>query len=331
MTATPRTRIPAAFAITFTTLLAGCATGPRARPKAVDTYVAGARAYQAGDKDKALATLVSAIDQNPDLVMARSITGDIYRSRGDYKDAAAQYEALTRLDPYTPANHYYLGLCYQFLNRFADAAASYLRALQLNPKDARSSTSLGSVYLMLGQIDDALRYLQRATEQDPNNADAWANYAAALDARQDYPKAETAYRKSLELNSDQPATLINFGTNLILQGRPQEAVNILQQAVQKSDTPLAHQRLGDAYAANKKYDDAIKQYEAALKLDPNYYPAMNEQARVLIAQYRAELELDDAKRKRALDLWKKSLALKPDQPKIKQWMQEVEKRPLFNE
>ena len=66
-------------------------------------------------------------------------------------------------------------------------------------------------------------------------------------------------------------------------------------------------------------------------MDPNFYPAMNEQGRVLIAQYRQELELDDAKRKRALDIWRKSLSLKPDQPKIKEWMQEVEKRPLFNE
>ena len=50
---------------------------------------------------------------------------------------------------------------------------------------------------------------------------------------------------------------------------------------------------------------------------------MNGLAAVLITQYRNGLLLDDRKRDEAVTLWRQSLALRPNQPKVesqlKQW------------
>ena len=320
-----------AAAVTVAMLLgvAGCATDPSAgpvdpnKPPAVDLYVSGVRAYDAGDKDRAIRELETAVAKNPDLLMARNLLGELYKERNDFTAASVQYEVLTEKDPYTLSNHYNLGVCYQFLDRLKDAAVAYLRGLQLDPKDFKSNMNLGAVYLALGEIDDAVNYLDKATQIDPQSGVAWSNLGVALDARGSLLLAETSYRRSLELDSDSLATLQNLGSNLIQQNKPVEATVIWNQVVERQKTPFTLMRLADAYAGAKDYTKAQQYYDEAIKLDGRSVPAINAKADALIKQYEEGLSLDEPKRKAALALWKKSLQLNGTQAdvaeKIKKW------------
>src|SRR5688572_5954618 len=65
---------------------AGCADWGRPRARRMTQgntlYVQGALAYQEGNKDRALAALQSALQVNPDLIMARFLLGNIYKEQG---------------------------------------------------------------------------------------------------------------------------------------------------------------------------------------------------------------------------------------------------------
>lgn len=318
---------PAAALLAVIPMLAGlgCAAKSRDKPEAVDLYVQGATANQNGDSDKALAALLEAVRVNPELTMARPMLGKLYRAREDYRNAAVQYQAATRLDPYEFRNHYWLGLSYQLLDQLQEAADSYLSALKLNPRDPNSNMNLGLVYLALGDAPKAEQFIERATVIDPKSADAFANLGVALDAQMKYALAESAYRRSLDLDSTQTATRLNLGNNLIRQGKASEAVSVLAEVAEQANTPLARKRYGDALALARQYEAAIREYHAALNLDPRYYPAMNEIGSALIAQYKQGLQLDDEQRKAALFMWEKSLEINPRQPRVeamsKQWNQ----------
>src|SRR4051794_6906891 len=79
----------------------GCASGKSAQESsALKSYVQGVMAYQKGDTDKAMVSLQEAVAKKDDLVMARSMLGDLYRARADYDSARQQYEVVARLDPY---------------------------------------------------------------------------------------------------------------------------------------------------------------------------------------------------------------------------------------
>lgn len=317
-------------------VLCGCAPrkqpAPAAtRPVGIDDYVQAVQSYDKGNKEAAVAGLTEAIRQNPNLTMARNLLAGIYRDDGDYSKAADQYEAVTRLDPYWWMNHYNLALCYQFLDRLQAAAASYARALKLNPDDMKSNMNLGLVYLGMGQYDQAAQYGRRAVELDPKSATARANLGVIYDARGEYARAEAAYRQALELDSRQQSTLLNLGSNLIMQGKAHEAVATLQQAVKLADNALSRKRLGDAYAADKQYDEALKEYNAALKLNPRYFPAMNEMGLVLIGQYQQSLELDEQKKIAAVAIWNRSLEIQPNQPRVRQWVKQWGGKEMFGE
>ena len=177
--------------------------------------------------------------------------------------------------------------------------------------------------MYLGDADKAVEFCERATLLDPKSAAAFSNLGVALDAKGDYPRAEAAYRHSLDIDPDNPTTLLNLGTNLIAQNKGSEAAEILERVIKMSDIPLHRKRYGDALAKAGRYDEAIEQYRKALQLNPKYYPAMNEIGWSCIAEYKNNLELDDSKRDQAIDMWGQSLALQPDQPKIvaakKEW------------
>jgi Tfp pilus assembly protein PilF len=299
------------------------------KPRAVTGYVEAVQAKQRGDNATAIRELEGATKANPDLTMAREMLGDLYRAKGDYEKAVPQYEAMVRLDPYTALNHYKLGVSYHFLQRLQEAAAAYLRAIKLDPKDASSHMNLGLVYLAMGQLDDAVRYTEKATLINPSSAVAFSNLGVVLEAKGDFARAESAYRRSLDLDSRQTETMLNLGSNLIKQGKTADAVSIMERVLQQSDTPQIRKRYGDALARAGKYNDAVKQYESALAKDPNFYPAMNEIGWVRIAEFRKGLELEDHKRITALDMWRKSLQVNANQPRIQTAIKDWGEKGLF--
>jgi tetratricopeptide (TPR) repeat protein len=329
----PKTAVFCVMASLFT-VVGGCAPGQKGsvaitKPKGVDNYVEGVEAMDAGDKAHAVAALQKAIAENPNLITPRMMLGGMYRKDGDYHSAMVQYENLVRLDPYTASNHYYLGLCYQLLDRLQESALSYRNALKLNPDDPDASSNLGLVYLATGRLDDAVANTRRATEIAPKSATAWANYAVTLDAAGEYAKAESAYRRSLELDSSQPTTLLNLATNLVLQNRGGDALPLFEQGLKKQDSALGRKRYGDALVQVKRYDDAVKQYDAAIKMNPRYFPAYNEIGKAFIAMYRAGYELDDSQRQSAVAAWRKSLEINPQQADAQALVQQWSKQPLL--
>ena len=313
-------------------IASGCANGSGRgtsglnRSGAIETYVKGVYAYQAGQNDQAVEVLKQALQSNPQLIMPRVVLGKIYKDRGDYATAKDYYETLVVMDPYDPRHYYNLGVSYQMLQRLQDAAKSYGNALRLRPNDFGSNMNLGLVYLSLGKVDAAVEYTQRAAQLRPDSAEAQANLAIALDSRGDYVLAERAYRRSIELAPRQAGTLINYGNNLLAQQKWRDAADVFQQTLKLEDTPYLHKRLGDAYALGQQYDDALNQYRVATQRNGKYFSAMNEQARVLLQQYQASMELDEKRREEALALLRQSLDTNPSQPTVKAMLEEWEKR-----
>lgn len=316
---------PRLLAGTMLLILGGChAPTPAPDRLGMDDYVAGARAYRAGDQNVAKLLLSHAVQQNPDLVMAHQLLGDLYRHAKDYGSASEQYQFVAQLDPYNYKSHYQLGVVNQFLQRLEKASDAYLRALALSPDDVNSTMNLGLVYLALGRTPEALRLLQKAVQLDPHSSAAQCNLGVAWDIIGDLDKAERAYERAIELDGNQTVAMVNLGTNLIRQGRAYEAAAALRAAAAKADTAMTRERLGDALVLEHHDDEALRQYNLALSLDPDCWPAMNQIGMILWRKYETAPSYDEDLRRSALigciAAWKKSLALNPSQPQIGEWV-----------
>lgn len=301
-------------------IAAGCATAPTThydKPAGTDLYVKAMLAMDKGDKQAAISDLNAALAQNPSLSMARLKLGEIYLNEKDYEHAVPHLQAASDLDPYTVENHYNLGVALQVLNRLQEAALSYIRGIRLDADDFGCNMNLGLVYYALGQMDPAIYYIERSTRIEPANARAWSNLGVVYDAAGNLILAEASYRKAMELDPKSESTLINLTSNLISQSKSADAVAIARELIVLRGDPMSFKRLGDAYAAGRKWEEALSAYDAALVKDARYTPAINAKAQALVDRYDTDLRIDDTLRQNAMVLWNQSLQIRPEQPNVK--------------
>src|SRR5205807_1582028 len=107
--------------------------------------------------------------------------------------------------------------------------------------------------------------------------------------------------------------------------------SVMEEAIKRTDNAPTRTRYGHALALARRFDDALLQFQLALKFDSRYYPAYNERGFALIAQYENGLELDDKLRQGALEAWNQSLKLYPNQPQVSQAIQQWSAARLFGQ
>lgn len=295
----------------------GCAASRR-RKAARNDYNQALLIQKAGRPDQAIAALERATQADPKFTAAHTLLGDLYKNKGDYEKASQSYEASAKLEPKVPSHFYNAGLMFQLLGNFQQATANYLNALQLRPTDPSANMNLGLIYMTLGDSKRSVEYLRRATSASPNSILAWTNLGVALDDAGDHPAAERAYLRALELEGDQFPVLTNYGGNLLAQRRFEDAVRVLQQAIDLRDSALANKLMGDALAMKGWQDAAIGRYERATKLDTQYVKAFNALGDTLIATYERGMQLNESLRERAIAAWKRSLTIQSNQLPIRQ-------------
>lgn len=88
-----------------------------------------------------------------------------------------------------------------------------------------------------------------------------------------YSDAETSYRKALEKNSSSYPGNYNLGGSLYRQKKFDEAIQQYEHSSAKTTDPReksqTYHNLGNSYFEAQKYDESIKAYKEALKLNPS--------------------------------------------------------------
>jgi len=130
-----------------------------------------------------------------------------------------------------------------------------------------------------GNVPGALMRLQRALELDPNNARAHVLLGYIHLGREDYPRAESALQRAIELLEEQNmsgplAEARNlYGVLKIHQGHYDEAITMLQESASDmlNTAPwYAWGNLGWAYYEKQEYEQAIEVLQQAVRNQPRF-------------------------------------------------------------
>jgi tetratricopeptide (TPR) repeat protein len=135
------------------------------------------------------------------------------------------------------------------------AEQAFQRALQLNPSLAPAHGHYAWYLLLLGHADEALVEAKRAKELDPLTPlwTAWLGWLYYWGGGQ-YGEAIDEARKSLELNPDFPVGLYVLGDVYAAQGMYEEAITAHQKAAAASNS--WKWGLGYTYALAGRRDEA---------------------------------------------------------------------------
>ncbi|MEM7754843.1 MAG: tetratricopeptide repeat protein [Planctomycetota bacterium] len=290
---------------------------PQAAPE--QSAVARAESFRsAGDLDRALIEFERAIAINPELTTAYVGAGQIYRERGDLPAAESLFRELTQRAPAEVDGHYNLGLTLQLMRRLTEAVRSYLRALSINPAHFESNLNLATVYLDLSEPAQAAPYAARAVQLRPASAEARANLAGASAALGDHERAVIEYQQAAELAPLTSELLLGLADSLGRLGRHGEMLGTLQEAARLEETAPVFERMGSARFHLRQYEASLASFQRAIELDPTYYPALNGIAVNQLNRFLWSGQRDTAAIQAATGALRRSLQLRPDQPRILQ-------------
>ncbi|HET9429140.1 MAG TPA: tetratricopeptide repeat protein [Allosphingosinicella sp.] len=148
--------------------------------------------------------------------------------------------------------------------RDAEAMTRYEGLLLHDSSDPELLAGAGRAALRLGSLDRAAALLAEAAALGSVDWRAWNALGIIRDRQRQWPAAEEAYARALQLAPDQASVLNNHGYSLLLQGRSSEAVPILERAVMLDPQSAgAINNLELARALNGIYDESRRRGESA--------------------------------------------------------------------
>ena len=162
--------------------------------------------------------------------------------------------------------------------KLLQAIDTYTEAIRLRPDDPTLFISLARVQIYAAQYVDAQTSAEDALLLNPNNSMAHVMRAWALDFQGDYLAAESAIKRALELdpnNAMAHAVYVEILIDSYLSGSG--TFEGLDQAAEQSRVALdlapdsleSHRARGYILEATGNYEDAIREYQAAIAINGN--------------------------------------------------------------
>jgi tetratricopeptide (TPR) repeat protein len=194
-------------------------------------------------------------------------------------------------------------------------AATYLANIDINNATSKDFEVAGDVCRRHRFLAKAIEYYERACDKDPDNISARAERLALI-AESRASERTDALRALQDLISSNPTMtgiLIRYLNVLIDLGRYSDMAAFCETRLRDARILTAairlrlYRNLAVAYGELDRPDDALKQYEAALKIDPNHVDTLKSYA----------IDLRDLNRlEEADEISKKLLSIDPLQPSL---------------
>ncbi len=218
-----------------------------------------------GRLGEALADYDAVLALDPRFAKGHSGRALVLRRMGRLEDAENEARLATEIDPGGWGTHDVLGTLLEDLGRRQEAEEAYGKAIRLATRQPDPYAHRGRVRVALGRYEDGLADCESALLIDPGCAEALAYRALCRQHGGDATGAEKDFRGALAHDADNIAALVNYAILLRAAGRPDEALALLDRAVQVEPTspiPLVnrasvHRKMGRVDLAEADYRKAI--------------------------------------------------------------------------
>lgn len=155
-------------------------------------------------------------------------------------------------------------------NETDKAIVELKRAIELYPNFGLALNELGEQYLKKGELDKAAEVLTKVLQLSPDAPEPSLNYGIVLLQQRKYVAAEAQLRSAVMKNDHAFTAHLYFGIALIHVRKYDEAESELRKAITIGGPKVsqAHYYLGGMYWQTGKNQQAAKELELYLKLEP---------------------------------------------------------------
>jgi tetratricopeptide (TPR) repeat protein len=289
-------------------------------PKNVGAYqLLGAASMGQQKPDQALESFSKIIELVPNEASAYVNLALVEISLRRFKDAEEHLKKAVATDPKSSQANIDLANLYRLQNRPSEAQEALQAGIQSDPDAPQIYIDLADMLSKAGKPTEATTTLDKLRTQMPKSPQAVIAIGDYYEKRGDVDKAVAEYQRGLSISAgnldiekrmeelflnanrtDEASKLdgqltkqapkdvlvnINHGRLLLAQGKQQDALIALQNAVKNApDSAPAHYYLGIAYWQTGSLGQASSEFQEAIKVSPGFPLALQGLAQLSLAQ-----------------------------------------------
>jgi len=242
------------------------------------------------------------LKHEPNDLATHRLLGRIYlRSLGDVNGtsgvqsevvakAIAEYAEVHRLDPSDQDAALWLARLYRLHNEPDKAEQVLRKMLEDDPANEPAVEQLTQLLLDGNKADEAIKLLEGMTAHS-SSATVFDLLGDAYTQNHDYAKAETAYRKAVELDPSELSHLRGLGQTLLTEEKYSDALEVYQKLADlMPDDSDNYLRIAQIYRELHQLDKAEENLVKARQYNPGSLEVLYNEAMI----YQAQGRYDDA-------------------------------------
>lgn len=210
-----------------------------------------------------------ALARKPDDHRLHESFAEFLEDTGRNKEAAAQWEIVSRLLPHHFRGYFQSGRLLLLAGDLAEARKRLEKTAALRP-------DLGEAWLLLGQIESleghqekALGLYQRALALTPEDERVHYHIGRALSLLGRKPESMARLREAIRLRPEYWEARYSLGEELAFAGSTREAAAEFESVIQSNPNyPMAYLNLAVARFQQGRREEAVRLLEKTLRLDP---------------------------------------------------------------
>uniref|UniRef100_A0A8C5R2L3 Tetratricopeptide repeat domain 13 n=1 Tax=Leptobrachium leishanense TaxID=445787 RepID=A0A8C5R2L3_9ANUR len=241
-------------------------------------------------------------DTNEELAIGYVLIGS-----GLHDEAIKHFSSLLQDDSDLVSANYGRGIAYgkKGLHDIKNAELALFdlsRVISLEPNRPEVYEQRAEILSPLGRISEALSDLNQAVQIQPS-ARLFRHRGTLHFISEDYVAANGDFQRSLDMNQNQPITVLYKGLTFFHRGLLKEAIETFKEALKlKSNFIEAYKSLGQAYRELGNFEAAMENFQKALMLNQNHVQTL--QLRGMMLYHHGSL-------REALTNFKRCLQLEP--------------------
>lgn len=249
-----------------------------------------------GDFNRALYFYDKVINLNPNISEVYANKGNVFLMVGKNEEAKNMFDKALEINSNNNTALYNRGLSFLKMWKFGEALGEFEKALKINPNDVEALHGKGEALIGLRKNEEAIDVYDRAIELDPSLSDSYIGKAAALSNLGRKDEANKLYANSTNVIVGKDAIDFNsIGSDFLNAYRYDEAIKMYEKAIEiDPNYAWAYYNKGLALEEQKKYNEALEMYNKAMNISP-FYNVYNAKCSVLgkIGRYEEAIKFCD--------------------------------------
>ncbi len=187
--------------------------------------------YKKGDYEKAKEKLITALNIDSELTNASFNLGKLYMLNKEYDKAEKAFETVVKKE-FDSEAYIRLGTIHFIREEYDKAEKEFKAVLKINPENARALHNLGLIYMNMKQFDKAEKDFRTVYMMSPNDPYICFILGNVLSMnKRTIPEAISMYNKSLSLMPSNTQGYIDLGNLYLKIGRKEQAINEFEKAL----------------------------------------------------------------------------------------------------